>query len=187
MPANKILYFVAIVPPESIAKDITLLKEEIAERYETTAALKSPPHITLIPPFSFDPIKEPFLEEVLIESPKIPTGLHFILQGIGSFGQKVIYIKVSQNKVLTEYQKKMESNFYEKTNLKASLNKNNGFTPHLTLALRDLKPEAFFEIMNRYKQNDFYYEFEAKSFHLLKHHGSSGWKIFKEFELTQGS
>ena len=47
------LYFIAVLPSEEIHEEITVLKHEIAEKYESKHALRSPPHITLHMPFKW--------------------------------------------------------------------------------------------------------------------------------------
>ena len=44
-------FFIAILPPETIQREITDFKEEIARDFKSSHALKSPPHITLLMPF----------------------------------------------------------------------------------------------------------------------------------------
>jgi 2'-5' RNA ligase len=44
-------WFIAVIPPEDIQEAVTALKREAAARFESRHALKSPPHVTLIPPF----------------------------------------------------------------------------------------------------------------------------------------
>jgi len=48
------LYFFAVVPPEEIQSSVTDIKQDFKERFNASHALKSPPHITLIPPFKYD-------------------------------------------------------------------------------------------------------------------------------------
>jgi 2'-5' RNA ligase len=45
------LYFIAIIPPQPYKEKIAGIKQSFAEIYHVSHALKSPPHITLIPPF----------------------------------------------------------------------------------------------------------------------------------------
>ena len=46
------LYFIAIIPPDPIKSKIENIKLEFSKKYKTLHALKSPPHITLHPPFN---------------------------------------------------------------------------------------------------------------------------------------
>jgi 2'-5' RNA ligase len=51
-------YFIAIVPPEPFLSNITAIKMELFENYGSKGALRSPAHITLHMPFSWDDEKE---------------------------------------------------------------------------------------------------------------------------------
>ena len=51
-------YFLAIIPPEKIEKEIYGLKELVADKFHSKAALRSPAHITLHMPFLWKEAKE---------------------------------------------------------------------------------------------------------------------------------
>ena len=44
-------YFVALIPPSPVYEEAQALKEYFREKYNSKAALNSPPHITLHMPF----------------------------------------------------------------------------------------------------------------------------------------
>lgn len=44
------LYFLAVIPPEPVFSEVMAFKKEMSERFSSSRALKSPPHITLLPP-----------------------------------------------------------------------------------------------------------------------------------------
>ncbi|MEM9078853.1 MAG: 2'-5' RNA ligase family protein, partial [Bacteroidota bacterium] len=52
------LYFIAIIPPDPIFSFALQQKEYIAEYYNSKAALRSPPHITLHMPFRLKESRE---------------------------------------------------------------------------------------------------------------------------------
>ena len=58
-------YFIAIVPPEPLLADIQNIKQSVFDNYKSKGALRSPGHITLHMPFSFDESKENKLIECL--------------------------------------------------------------------------------------------------------------------------
>lgn len=47
------LYFIALVLPSPLYEEVTRLKEYFRDRYNSKAALRSPPHITLHMPFKW--------------------------------------------------------------------------------------------------------------------------------------
>jgi len=58
-------YFLAIVPIGEIQRAATALKDELKEQLNIKYALKSPAHITLKMPFSYNEAKEKVLVEKL--------------------------------------------------------------------------------------------------------------------------
>ena len=59
------LYFIALVPPEPIFTEVEELRTYFSHHFESSAALKSPPHITLHMPFWLKAGKESLLIEQL--------------------------------------------------------------------------------------------------------------------------
>ncbi len=49
------MYFIALVAPEDINQQLLKWKIWMLEKYQCEAALRSPAHITLIPPFWMKP------------------------------------------------------------------------------------------------------------------------------------
>lgn len=52
------LYFVAITPEEKLSEEIRLIQQDFAIRLNSLKAYQSFPHITIVPPFSFNESKE---------------------------------------------------------------------------------------------------------------------------------
>ena len=50
-------YFLAILPPEKIATEIVAFQKEIEDNFGAIHTQKTPPHITIIPPFECAPEK----------------------------------------------------------------------------------------------------------------------------------
>ena len=51
-------YFIALVPPEPLLSEIQRVKQQIFDDYGTKGALRSPGHITLHMPFSWEEEKK---------------------------------------------------------------------------------------------------------------------------------
>ena len=47
-------FFIALIPPKEVQEEATKIKEHFRDVYNSKAALKSPPHVTLQPPFEWD-------------------------------------------------------------------------------------------------------------------------------------
>jgi len=94
------LYFYALVPPEDIQNYITRIKMDFKERFESVHALKSPPHITLIPPFRYNSSSEKQLIKTLENFSSGEIKFKQKLQGFGFFPPRVIFVKVGKSENL---------------------------------------------------------------------------------------
>jgi 2'-5' RNA ligase len=54
-------FFIALLPPQMIQDYANQIKQYFAEQYTSQGAQKSPPHITLQPPFVWEDAKPGFL------------------------------------------------------------------------------------------------------------------------------
>ncbi len=164
------LYFLAIIPPEEVCKQIKLLKEEIAEKYEAKHALKLPAHITLQIPFKFTETEEERLIDILERFTEKRNPFETNLKDFGRFSQKVIFINIQQHEEII----KLHANLQEVLNKNFSLKKHEKFSkihPHITLASRDLHYKQFPKTWADFKEREFEASFTANSFTLLKHDG----------------
>lgn len=177
------LYFIALVPEGELYEEMMSLKNGIAIKYGSKAALKSPPHITLYMPFKWKEEKEKKLFDVLEEFSRIHEPVIVELKDFGSFKPRVIYIHVEDNESLNVIQKELIRAL--KTNLKI-IDKGfeeRPFRPHMTIAFRDLKKPMFFKAWEEeFKDKKFSASFTAHSIVLLKHNGKS-WDIYKSYEM----
>ena len=76
------LYFIAIIPGDEVCKEATALKNFMAETYFSKAALSSPPHITLYPPFRKDSSVEKLLDNSLTAFVQDKQKFEFSLNGL---------------------------------------------------------------------------------------------------------
>ena len=178
---DKSMFFIGICPPHPLEKQIHGIKEEFHQKYGVKGGFRSKAHITLQMPFNLAINKEEefisALNDILTE--KKPFGIQ--LKDFGKFEPRVIFIDVRENDKLESLQKSVEQ-FMKRFQIFNSTHKNNGFTPHITIAFRDLKKPTFYKIWNEVKDRDFKETFEANSITVFKHNGKS-WDIFKEIKL----
>jgi 2'-5' RNA ligase len=99
-------YFIAIVPPEPLLSDIQNIKQSISDNYQSKGALRSPGHITLHMPFSFDESKENKLIECLSDF-KFKTQFPISLNNYDCFEPRVIFINVQEQTELFDLQKQL--------------------------------------------------------------------------------
>jgi 2'-5' RNA ligase len=179
---NGHLYFIAIVPPSPVFEDALKLKEYFQENYKSKAALNSPPHITLHMPFRWRAEKEEKLIERLKDFARQQEPIKICLDGYSSFPPRVIFLNVVSSIPLATFQKELEKYCKRKLNLFNANRLDQPFHPHLTLAFRDLKKEAYRSAWEEFKKKEYKAEFIADKVSLLKHNGKV-WTVFKDFTL----
>lgn len=181
--ANEKLYFVALVPDEPLFSEIVNVKDEVAEKYNSRAALKSPPHITLYMPFRWHENREDELSGVLRDIASETEPFTISLNGFSCFKPRVIYINPLENEELNKLQKKVIISFKRRLKLFDKGFEERPFKPHITIAFRDLKKPLFFKAWNEdFKERRFSAEFEVKKISLLKHNGKV-WEVIQNLKL----
>lgn len=178
------LYFIALVPPQPIFDRAWEIKEYFAEKYDSRAALKSPPHITLHMPFRTKEKKEGRLVDELQAMLGEVRGFQIDLDGFDAFAPRVIYIDVEKTERLTELYRKVRSKMQKLLHQDNADWKNRGFTPHLTVAFRDLKRRHFEEDWEEFRERHFTASWHVQEVCLLKH-GGKQWEPYKKFNLVQ--
>lgn len=174
-------YFIAIVPPKNILDEINEIKNQIFDNYKTKGALKSPAHITLHMPFSWDDDKEHKLISS-IDVFKYDKKFNIQLNNFSCFEPRVVFIDVIQNSDLFELQTKLVKHAKVNLQLFNQSDDMRGFHPHVTIAFRDLKKPVFYKVWEEYKQKMYHQEFSVESISLLKLVDGK-WINYKEFIL----
>ena len=169
------LLFVAVIPPEIIKKEITELKKKIAEEFNSSHALKSPPHITLVPPFNCPESHEMELFLSLTNVCRSTKRFSAVIQGYGAFRPRVIYLNILQNQDLEKLYHLLNSSLAREESRRT-------YKPHMTLAFRDLSSKMFYKAWQKYKSRSFNSTFEINSIFLLKHNFKY-WEVYREFQF----
>jgi len=180
----KALFFLAIVPDESVGASVIEIKQEFAEEYDSTAALKSPPHITIIPPFHYELSQKTDLEEELTKFCNGFQSFHLKLNGFGAFVPRVIYIKIDQNEQLFALFRSINQHFEDTLGIVSKRRKGRQFSPHMTVAFSDLSKEMFFKAWKIYKRKEVSFEFDVNDIKLLQHNGRI-WEIVHFAQLIK--
>ncbi|MBL7893503.1 MAG: 2'-5' RNA ligase family protein [Bacteroidia bacterium] len=174
------LYFFALLTPFNITAEVDEIKREFTEKYESSRALKSPPHITIIPPFFANDDFEKSIENKVNVFVKNCEPFNVTLNGFGEFNNKVIFVEIEKNESLQLFYTAFSAFFtglgFELTSM------NKFFHPHVTVAFRDLTKENFEKAWPEFKKREFVGRFSASSIHLLKHKGEK-WNVVKEFRF----
>jgi len=180
------LYFIALLPPQQIQDYATEIKQYFADNYDSKHAFKSPPHITLQPPFEWDSGKLTDLEECLQKFIMGRNLIPIILDGYNAFAPRVIYIDVVQTPDLMNLQADLMAYLENNLGIVDETGKSRGFTPHMTVAFKDLKKNQFKAAWMEFENRELHFEFDASKLTLLKHENKK-WNISKEFEFVEGN
>ena len=175
------LYFVAIIPDEPLRSKIQSIKQDFVEQFNSRAALRSPPHITLHMPFRAKPAKLELLTQSLSNLALETPAFEIELEGFGAFPPRSIFIVPKQNDALFEIKVKLNRISLQDWKLFDRVD-TRPFYPHITVAFRDLRKPAFEEAWKAYEHKIFQRKFEALSLTLLKHNGKN-WEEFQTFPL----
>jgi 2'-5' RNA ligase len=141
-PSVHSMFFVAIVCPEQINDEILQFKHWMRDRFGCTVALRSPAHITLIPPFWSDETQQADLLNSLTSFDRTPYKLTIKLNGFSHFGNRVLFVDVEKQKQLEDLKFNIGKHFLNCMNLFVK-DSDRPFHPHVTIANRDLKPGDF--------------------------------------------
>ncbi|MFN6037327.1 MAG: 2'-5' RNA ligase family protein [Bacteroidota bacterium] len=175
-------YFIAVIPPENIYNQIVSIKKDISLKYNSYAALKSPPHVTLHMPFNLANHKEKkFLHA--IETWKLNiTPIEIELKNYSSFEPRVIFINVNKSNSLCNLQDTVIDFMKREFNIFNQAEDLRGFHPHITIAFRDLKKNNFYAAMKEYSDAKYESNFLCNSIHVLKRFDAE-WISIKEIKF----
>jgi 2'-5' RNA ligase len=181
---NKRLFFIALLPPQDIQDYVTGIKQHFADTYNSKAALKSPPHITLQPPFEWDISRLPDLEKCLINFANEHSSIPVILSGFSAFVPRVIYVDVIKTPELLSLQKDLMDSVEASLGIVDSVSKKRQFAPHMTVGFKDLSKQNFKAAWLEFEDQELHFEFTATYLTLLIHDGKR-WQINSEFSLVK--
>ncbi|MDJ0844860.1 2'-5' RNA ligase family protein [Crocosphaera sp.] len=180
--ALKKRFFIALLPPQNVQKEATKIKKYFKEVYNSKAALKSPPHITLQPPFEWDMETLPKLIQELNHFSASQQPFSMTLNGFAAFKPRVIYINVLKTAELLSIQKSLMSHLESSLNIVHQVSKNRTFSPHLTVGFRDLTKRNFYQAWSEFENKEIYHEFIINKLTLLIHNGKN-WEIHSEYNF----
>src|SRR5256885_8355169 len=105
------LYLIAIIPPEPIYSEVKEFQKYMAEKYKSVEAFTKPVHITLIPPFQLEDIKEPKPMKFINDFAAKQHSFELSVENFGSFGVGVIYAALEENPLLNKLHKDLSLSF----------------------------------------------------------------------------
>ena len=170
------LYFVALLPPADIQREVTAFKQTAQERFGSGHALRSPPHITLIPPFRTDRTDFATLQTAADRQVSFPVSL----LNFDRFGRRVIFVNVLPSEFLSGCQQRLAEFGHETYGIEPD---RRPFHPHMTVAFRDLTQAAFPKAWAYFSAQQYDRTFTADAFTLLRHTGQ-GWEVKQTFDFA---
>ncbi len=169
------LYFIALVPHKEVSDQVTALKQEVSDKFNSHHAFNAPPHITMHMPFRWKDKRKAELE-VAMKSMQSFEPFKVRLNDFDFFEPRVIYVGVEENEPLRELQKQVGDICRKELKLLNANYKDKVFRPHMTIGFRDLKKPQFYQAQEYYSDRKFNTEFEVSEVSLLKHNGKS-WEV----------
>lgn len=174
------LWFIALLPPADLSQEITAIKQDFSDRYRSRAALKSPPHITLYPPFTWPETTIAQVRSTLASFAQTRSAFPIQLQGYGAFAPRVIYIHVEPTLALTQVHQDLLNVLDRSLQLRNARETQRPYRPHLTIAFRDLSRSSFEQAWPAYRDRPFQAEFLATHLTLL-YHTRQRWMVDRTF------
>ncbi|GGI24941.1 2'-5' RNA ligase family protein [Pedobacter mendelii] len=172
------LFLVCLIPPISIVEDVDEIRNQISEQFDVFESLKRPAHITLCSPLKISSLEQEKKFFNALENASYFKPFTQVLKNFKSFPQHTIYIDVEQSETLMKLQSQIK---VELKHIALISNKDViQFTPHLTIAFKDVKPLVYSLIMKEYKDKNFKRTFNVSGFSLYKHIDKK-WRPYKDF------
>lgn len=174
------LYLLALLAPEPVAADIWALKHEVHQLTGSRNALRLPPHITLLPPMTQDEAFEAGCVAALEAFAATRAPFQVAVEGFAWFGNRTLFVHVHEGAVHAFH---AELTAWCAAHLPAVRPETRPFTPHLTLATRDLPPAQVPALRELFARRAYRARFTVQDFTLFRHNGQR-WEPRATFALT---
>jgi 2'-5' RNA ligase len=175
------LYLVALLPPEPVFSQTWELKQEVHRLTGSRNAVRLPPHITLVPPMRQPDASEAVCMAALAAFAATQRPFSVGLDGFAWFGDRTLFVRVSEAGALRQFHAALLD--WCQVHLPAVKPENRPFTPHLTLATRDLPPAQVPALRAQFAARSYAGTFAAHTLTLFRHDGQN-WQPRATFELA---
>ena len=173
-PQTSKMYFLAIVLPAPFDEKLRRYKKWMQEKWSCNVGLKSPAHITIIPPFWMPEEKEEALREDMEKlAGQVPP---FVLttDNFSAFRPRTIFVAVQPNAVLSQL-KKLSADAFHPLDYGLKI-ETRPFHPHVTIATRDLHKKDFAEAWPYFEKETCIETLPVDGLSLLRHN-SRTWDV----------
>lgn len=178
------LYLVALLPPEPVFSHTWALKQEVHRLTGSRNAVRLPPHITLVPPLRQTEEFEVACTAALGAFAATQPGFQVGLDGFAWFGSRTLFVRVGADAALRALQARLLA--WCATHLPQLPAEARPYTPHLTLATRDLPPAQVPELRQLFAARRYVAAFAVAQFTLFRHDGRQ-WEPRATFALGEGT
>lgn len=169
------MYFIAVVLPADLNTKILAYKKWMQENWGCKVGLKSPAHITLVPPFWMDEsLEPPLIKDITLLSTQF-TPFEIDTHNFSCFKPRTIFIEPVLTDNLRNLKKETDQFFKTHYQYGAKVD-TRPFHPHITIATRDLRKSAFAEAWPHFEKQTFEHSFRADAISLLRHNGNT-WDV----------
>lgn len=160
-------YYIAALAPEEINQQVATWKKYMQDNHGCKVALKSPAHITMIPPFIMHEEKENDLLKALTQFAQRPA-IEVQLKNFAAFEPRVIYVDVVPNDLLQAFKTDLDNFLLPKKQFPVK-KENRPFHPHITIANRDIPLIGFPKAWAYFEALTYEASFTIQSLTIMKH------------------
>ncbi len=178
------LYLVALLPPEPVFSHVWDLKQEVHRLTGSRNAVRLPPHITLLPPLSEADEFEGLCTAALADFAATEATFEVVVDGFAWFGSRTLFVHVQEAAALRAFHARLMA--WCAAYLPQVQPEGRPYTPHLTLATRDLPPAQVPELRQLFAERAYAASFAVQSFTLFRHDGRQ-WQARATFALGGGA
>jgi len=174
-------HFVGVMVPEDVADRIRDFRSYMNERYGCKSGHGTAPHITLIPPFSLPDdfnggdVKSAAEDAVQKAANSGTLPFNARISGFGAFEERTLFAHVESDERWTKLRDFFAQSF--QANLPGSVRKSSKiFTPHITVANRDIPKDTMDEALQYLSTMDFHAEFPVEKICIFVRNSRGGWE-----------
>jgi 2'-5' RNA ligase len=183
---QRILKLIAVMPPEPVFSDIIRKQQFIADSWGPKHALRTPPHITLVPPILLSSAEAGWLYGMAEALSAMYSPFTLTLKDYGSFKPRVVFVNLVYSPELKDLQETWQEAV--RSRMPAVLDKypERPFHPHLTLAHKDVTRGQFEPIWKFYESKHYDANIQINEFCMLQHE-EDGWAVERRYKLAVSS
>ena len=175
----KSLFFIGLVIPEPLSTVIQEIKTTFSARHHTSHGLHTLPHITLEAPFRVTSEELALLTPAIDRIADTTQPFELDVSGYGHFRKQVIYLHVVPNQSLSDISQNIN-----KLRHSSKINDLIDFTPHITIAHKDLSAIEFDRAWEELEKKEFRASFKSESISVMEHRNGR-WEIHSNYRFSK--